>query len=91
MRHTQAFRYYLTFHPRSNFPYSYRYIFSSSDIFSGRTSNKHAHERARMAVRHVRGVHHRLGGRPHIRPDDIHVHPAEYRGRGQAGDIRDGD
>lgn len=35
-----------------------------------------------MAVHHVRGVHHRAGGRAHIRADDQHV-PAAQRGRHQ--------
>lgn len=35
-----------------------------------------------MAVHHVRGMHHRAGGRAHIRPDDQHV-PATERGRHQ--------
>lgn len=35
-----------------------------------------------MAVHHVRGVHHRAGGRAHIRVDDQHV-PVAQRGRHQ--------
>jgi len=35
-----------------------------------------------MAVYHVRGVHHRAGGRAHIRVDDQHV-PVAQRGRHQ--------
>jgi len=35
-----------------------------------------------MVVHHVRGVHHRAGGRAHIRVDDQHV-PVAQRGRHQ--------
>lgn len=48
----------------------------------GGATDQRADHGARMAVHHVRGVHHRAGGRAHIRADDQHV-PAAQRGRHQ--------
>lgn len=58
--------------------------------FSGWAANKRADQRARMAVRDVRRLHHGPGGGSHIRPHDIHLHPPQHRGDSQAGDMRDG-
>jgi len=43
-----------------------------------------------MAVHHVRGVHHRAGGRAHIRADDQHV-PVAERGRHQQAAVHQAD
>lgn len=48
----------------------------------GGAADQRADHGAGVAVHHVRRVHHRAGGRAHIRADDQHV-PAAQRGRHQ--------
>lgn len=54
----------------------------------GGTADKRADERAGVAVRDVRGVHHGAGGGAHLRAHDLHVSTAQHRRRQQDGTAR---
>lgn len=56
----------------------------------GRAADQREHGGTGMAVHHVRGVHHRAGGRAHIRADDQHV-PVAERGRDQQAAVHETD
>lgn len=57
----------------------------------GGTADKRADERAGVAVRDVRGVHHGAGGGAHLRAHDLHVPAAQHRRRQQDGTARGAD